>query len=141
MSGRTLIDASVLVAAFNARDPRHAACVRAVGQAASPALTTWPVLTEAFYLLRRYRGAVSKIIALVRKGDLSVEPPPPGFLDWYEAYAATYADREVDLADASLVRLAELRGVDTILTLDRKDFSVYRIGVTGAFRILPEDAD
>ena len=138
MSGAVLIDASVLVAAFRETEAAHETCVKTMREMSPPALTTWPVLTEAFYLLRRERGAASKLIALVRHGTLAVEAPAPGLLDWYEAFAATYGDREVDLADASLVRPAETRGVDTILTLDRRDFSVYRIGGTAAFRILPE---
>ena len=137
MSRPVLIDTGVLVAAFRTREPEHDACMRAMLALRPPALTTWPVLTEAFHLLRREPGAASKVIALVRSGVVAVEPLEPDFLDWYEAFAATYADRQVDLADASLVRLAERRGLDTVLTLDRNDFAVYRIGGTGAFRVLP----
>ena len=138
MNGPVLIDASALVAALRETESEHDACIRAIQNLAPPAFTTWPVLTEAFYLLRRDRGAVAKVTALVRNGTIAVEPPEPGLLDWYEAFTAVYADREVDLADASLVRLAERLGADTILTLDRRDFAVYRIGGTGAFHILPE---
>jgi predicted nucleic acid-binding protein len=44
------------------------------------------------------------------------------------------------LADACLVHLAEREGIDTIFTLDRRDFSVYRTGRGKAFRLLPEGA-
>jgi uncharacterized protein len=37
-----------------------------------------------------------------------------------------YADLPMDLADASLVVLAENLGHGRILTVDRRDFSVYR---------------
>jgi predicted nucleic acid-binding protein len=37
-----------------------------------------------------------------------------------------YRDTPMDLANATLVALAEVRGVRTILTLDR-DFEVYRV--------------
>jgi hypothetical protein len=37
-----------------------------------------------------------------------------------------YADLPMDLADASLIWLAETRGVLDILTLDRRDFGIYR---------------
>ena len=137
MSRSVLIDTGVLVAAFRTREPEHAACLRALGSVPTPLLTTWPVLTETFHLLRREPGAVSKVIALVRSKTVAVEPLEPDFLDWYEAFAATYSDRQVDLADASLVRLAERRGLDTVLTLDRNDFAVYRIGGAGSFRVLP----
>lgn len=48
-----------------------------------------------------------------------------------------YADRPMDLADATLVRLAEREGLTTILTVHR-DFEVYRIGGRKAFRVLPK---
>ncbi len=38
-----------------------------------------------------------------------------------------YRDRRMDLADASLVLLAERVGVDEILTIDRADFDIYRL--------------
>jgi predicted nucleic acid-binding protein len=37
-----------------------------------------------------------------------------------------YADREMDLADACIVRMTELMTDVRVLTLDRTDFAVYR---------------
>jgi predicted nucleic acid-binding protein len=37
-----------------------------------------------------------------------------------------YADREMDLADACIVRMSELIRDSRVVTLDRADFSVYR---------------
>ena len=138
MSGPVLIDTGVLVAAFRSKEAAHAAARRALGSVPTPLFTTWPVLTETFHLLRKEPGAVPKVIALVRAGTVAVEPVGPDFLDWYEKFAAVYSDRQVDLADASLVRIAERLGAETVLTLDRNDFAVYRIDGKTAFRILPE---
>ena len=47
---------------------------------------------------------------------------------------------EVDapqLADATLVYLADRDGIDTIFTLDQRDFSVYRSARRRPFRIIP----
>jgi hypothetical protein len=38
-----------------------------------------------------------------------------------------YANRPMDLADASLLRVAEREGLRKIFTIDRKDFAVYRL--------------
>jgi predicted nucleic acid-binding protein len=38
-----------------------------------------------------------------------------------------YADRPMDLADASLVWLAAKTGISDILTLDNADFGIYRL--------------
>ena len=37
------------------------------------------------------------------------------------------ADREVDLADAALIWLADASGQNRILTVDARDFSAYRL--------------
>ena len=42
----------------------------------------------------------------------------------------------MDYADATLVLLAERLGTTRIVTLDRRDFGVYRVG-RKAFQILP----
>ena len=38
-----------------------------------------------------------------------------------------YADRSMDLADAALIRVAQREGIRKIFTVDRKDFTVYRL--------------
>jgi uncharacterized protein len=42
------------------------------------------------------------------------------------------------VADAALVHLARREGIDTVFTLDRRDFQVYRSGGKKAFRLLPD---
>jgi uncharacterized protein len=49
-----------------------------------------------------------------------------------------YRDLPMDLADASLVRVAEREDLTRIFTLDRRHFSVYRPGRRRRFSILPE---
>jgi hypothetical protein len=49
-----------------------------------------------------------------------------------------YADLPMDFADATLVTLAEELDTDVVLTTDRRDFDVYRIGEKRRFRLLPE---
>ena len=48
-----------------------------------------------------------------------------------------YADRPMDPADAALVRVAERDGYQTVLTIDRADFGVYRPHGTRRFRVVP----
>jgi uncharacterized protein len=48
---------------------------------------------------------------------------------------AKYGDREIDLADACLIHLANELGTGDILTLDR-DFQVYRWGRNQPFRMV-----
>jgi len=48
-----------------------------------------------------------------------------------------YRDQPMDLADAALVHVAERDGLRRIFTLDRRHFTVYRIGKRRRFTILP----
>ncbi|MGQ9570521.1 MAG: toxin-antitoxin system, toxin component [Thermodesulfovibrionales bacterium] len=43
----------------------------------------------------------------------------------------------MDLADATLVAVAEAEGISTIFTLDHKDFKVYRTKYGKSFKLLP----
>jgi hypothetical protein len=49
-----------------------------------------------------------------------------------------YAALGAQLADAALVFIPEAHGVDTVFTLVRRDFSVYRLSSGEALTILPE---
>jgi predicted nucleic acid-binding protein len=49
-----------------------------------------------------------------------------------------YEDIRPQLADAALVYLAERERIDTMFTLDHRDFSIYRTGRKRSFRIVPE---
>ena len=48
-----------------------------------------------------------------------------------------YADRPMDLADATLVLLAEHEALTIIFTIDHDDFETYRINGKTRFRIVP----
>jgi predicted nucleic acid-binding protein len=49
-----------------------------------------------------------------------------------------YEDIRPQLADAALVHLADREKIETIFTLDRRDFSIYRSGRRHTFRIIPD---
>jgi predicted nucleic acid-binding protein len=46
-------------------------------------------------------------------------------------------DRSMDFADAALLRVAEREGIDTVFTVDRKDFAVYRLSGRRRLKMLP----
>ena len=48
-----------------------------------------------------------------------------------------YADRPMDLADAALVRVAEREGIRRIFTVERNDFTVYRLHGRVGLAIVP----
>jgi predicted nucleic acid-binding protein len=99
--------------------------------------TTWPCVVEASYLVdppQRYT-----LLRWVGSGAISVFPfgqeALEGMVELMQRY--TQSPRaEMDLADASLVWLAGDTGVNRIMTMDRRDFSRYRLPNGLAFEIL-----
>lgn len=135
---RVLVDAGPLVAILSERDERHRLCVRTLESLSGSPFSCWPVITEAAWLLRAYPGVVSLLLRRVSEGVpamlplSSLEARPIGDL------MKKYESMKPQLADASLVHLADRESIDTIFTLDRRDFSVYRSARNRRFRLIPD---
>lgn len=90
-----------------------------------PLLTCEPVLTEAAFLLKREGRETDPLFALLERGVLRVDLEIKDQLADLRALMRRYRDRPMSLADACLVRLAELHQNSIILTFDA-DFRIYR---------------
>lgn len=134
----TLSDAGPLVALIDADEADHETCVLALRTLELPLVTTWPAFTEAMYLLGRAGGAAGRqaLWKLVLNTGLDIAELSRAALERSATLMAKYADRPMDLADATLVALAEERGERRIFTLD-SDFRVYRIHGRTRFNIIP----
>lgn len=137
MSRQVLLDTGPLVALINPADDNHERCSTAAKSLPTTLLTSWPVLTEAAYLLRRRSDHVRELLRYPDEGLLQCLPLPADFPSWAISFFDKYSDREPQLADASLVYLAEQEGVDMIFTLDQRDFLVYRLTGDRAVTIVP----
>ena len=120
---KEIADTGLIVAFFNRKDPFHSWAAAAF-RAHAPFSTCDAVLAEAGSFFPDPTG----LLRLVARGDLVLDP---GFVLEKElsavlALASKYADRPMDLADACLVRMAELTPRSRIWTIDRNDFSTYR---------------
>jgi len=122
-----LVDAGPLVALVDADDQHHAKCVAALRALREPLATVWPPLTEAMYLLADLPKAQEAIWEMVERGALQLLPLHAADVSRIRELMRKYADRPMDMADAALLRVAEREGIRRIFTLDRKDFSVYRL--------------
>lgn len=125
----TLIDAGPLVALFDPSDGAHTGCVDVLRTIREPVLTTGCVLTEVFHLLSPASRGARVLMEFVGKGGLRVcELDRADLMRAFELMVK-YADAPMDLADASLVVMAEKLDLRRVFTLDRNDFSFYRIRV------------
>jgi uncharacterized protein len=134
----TLTDAGPLIAIIDADEPDHAACVDSLDRLTLPLVTTWPAFTEAMYLLARAGGIRGQraLWQLVQTDRLVLADLSPSSVERSAQLMDQYADRPMDLADATLVALAEERGERRIFTLDA-DFDVYRIRGRVRFETIP----
>lgn len=134
---RILIDTGPIVAILSRADQHHRRCADALADLRPPLFTCWPVLTEAQWLLRHDSTAITGLFRAFETGLLALLPVDATALPWLEAFLLRYPKIEPDLADATLVYLAEREGIHTIFTLDRRDFSVYRYGKNRRLNIIP----
>ncbi len=138
MFHRVLLDTGPLVAALAGDDPFHEQCTEQLHSIALPFLTSWPVLAEAAWLLRSAPEAIQHMFVWVNSRKIAVPPLGEEAAPWIAAFLRKYRNIEPQLADASLVYLAERENLDVVFTLDRRDFSLYRFGRNRRFHILPE---
>jgi uncharacterized protein len=135
---RVLTDTGPIVAILSRRDQYHKICVEALREMPGPLFTCWPVITEASWLLRRDANALQQLMNSIEIGLFEMLTLTTADAKPISAIMKKYRDIRIQLADAALVHLAARDGLDTVFTLDRRDFSVYRLPRGKAFRILPD---
>ena len=120
-----IVDTGPLVAMLVRSCDHHRWVVDRLRELRPPFLTCEPVLAEVAHLVRLVRHGIERFVELLMSDllrvdlDLMVERAAIGRL------LRKYADRPMSLADACLVRLAELNDASSVLTIDG-DFSIYR---------------
>ena len=134
----TLCDASPLIALIKKGDINHGRCV-AVPSLSGPLLTTWPCFTEAMYLLGSYGGwlAQNELWGYATDQLLVIQPISQAEQKRMQELMEQYRNVPMDLADASLVAVAEVLNQRHIFTLDR-DFYIYRLLGTQSFEVVPQ---
>jgi predicted nucleic acid-binding protein len=120
-----IVDTGPLVAFLDRAEQHHRWVVEQVEELDPPLLVCEPVLAEAMYLLARFPRAQDALFELLENGALSIafriEEHIPALLKLHQKYR----DRPMSLADACIVRMAEIYERHAVLTLD-SDFTVYR---------------
>ena len=123
-----IADTGFWVALANPHDDYHALAQQKFAGLSEPLITTWPVMTEVCHLLLQRRGTAAqlKFIELYRQEVFTVFDFDASCAERLKQLMKAYADLPMDLADASLVLLAEALNHGRILSTDRRDFHAYR---------------
>ncbi len=130
-----LVDTGPLVALADKRDKAHERCTQFLKSYRARLLTTWAVLTEFSHLAPTVASTLP-LYRWIERGGLEIMPLGKEELITAIDWINRYADRPMDLADASLVVAALKTGSTTIWTLDRNDFETYRLPGRKHFRLV-----
>jgi hypothetical protein len=99
-------------------------------------VTTWPVLTEALYLLGPDAAAQDRLLGKVESGDIVLTPLDAEDVPEIRSLMKKYRDLPMDLGDASLVHVGCRERIQSVFTLDG-DFAVYRMDGGRRFDVQP----
>ena len=131
------MDTGPIVAILLESDQHHQECVEQLRHIRAPLSTCWPVITEATWLLRAYPQAIRKLLSSFHGRPFELVPLGETDLPGIAAILAKYEGLGIQLADASLAHLANREGIESIFTLDRRDFGVLRLAHGKKLRLIP----
>ncbi|HVT16565.1 MAG TPA: PIN domain-containing protein [Thermoanaerobaculia bacterium] len=122
----TLLDTGPLVAFLKRQDHLHSWALRELNEIEPPLLTCEAVLSEACFLLRHDVDGPGTVLALLRDGLVQIGFDLQAEIMALRRLLQRYRDRRISLADACLIRMAELYVGGIVLTVD-SDFRIYRM--------------
>lgn len=125
MKGAVLLDTGPLVTFLAAGAEHHHWVCAQWKRLHPPLLTCEAVLTEAAFLLKREGVDTDPLFALLERGVLRIGMEIEDQLPDLRTLMRRYRNRPMSLADACLVRMAELHPNGVVFTLDN-DFRIYR---------------
>lgn len=133
-----IADTGFVVALLNIKDVHHHE-VKAVYGDQRKILLPQTVLAEVTYLLTRDAG-MSSVIRFLRSLSASrfvlISLTEADILET-ASILEQYQNSRIDFVDASVMAIAERYKLTIILTIDRRDFSLYRPKCCSAFTLLP----
>ncbi len=132
-----LVDAGPMVALLSRNDQHHGPCVSALRRLTGPLCTVWPAVTEAMFLLGDTPGGQAALSVTLESGAIGIAALDHRDVPRIRELMEKYADLPMDFTDAAIVRVAERDGLDTVFTVDRRDFAVYRLSGRRRFRVVP----
>ena len=120
-----IVDTGFLVALYIRREKLHQQALNFLEQNQQALITVTPVIVESCYFL----DAKAKVALLnwVMAGGVKVVDVPVTAYGQIAKTIEKYADHEIDFTDASLVWLANEYEQQQILTVDKTDFSTFRL--------------
>ncbi len=121
----TLVDAGPLIALFDKDDRYHSQVLTFLKKYKGSLTTTWPVITEAVYILSFSIEAQKSCLLWIKRRGLSIFDLSSDHIERLIELMEKYSDLPMDLADASLRVASEELHTLRIATID-SDFNIYK---------------
>ena len=125
MSGSIIADTGPLVAYLDKRDEFHDWAKEQMRDFTEPLISCEAVIAEALFLLRRGGIDPQLLLQLVERGIVVISIRLDEEIAALRKLITRYSSVPMALADACLVRLAEIHEQCTVWTID-SDFTIYR---------------
>jgi predicted nucleic acid-binding protein len=134
-----IVDTSFLVSLTSTKERHHAACVQVAQGLTSRLIVPITVLPETTHLIakRLSHRAMRAFIGEMLSPQWNIENVTIADFERAKHVLDIYHDAKLDFTDGSIVAIAERMNIDTILTLDRRDFYMIRPLHTDYFTVLP----
>lgn len=120
-----LIDAGPLIALFDRSDKYHLKAISFLKSLERGLITTWPVITETSHMLSFSTKAQANFLEWIKRGGLKIYEMEHDHISRLSELTKKYDDVPMDLADASLIVVSEVKGIHQIASID-SDFYIYR---------------
>ena len=129
-----IVDTGFLVPLFRPSERLRAAARESLRNNRRALLTVAPVIVETCFFLDP--EGKRRLLEWIERGAVSVAEVPTSVYPEIRALIRKYADRDIDFADAAIVWLAEKTGCRAILTVDVRDFSLFRFARGKRFELV-----
>ena len=121
----TLVDAGPLIALFDKNDKYHNSVIKFLKKFDGQLITSWPVITEVTHLLSFNVNVQIDFLEWLKREAIKIINLENIHLERIIQLSKKYSDVPMDLADSSLIVIAELTNITDIITID-SDYYIYK---------------
>ncbi len=122
---KTLIDSGPIIALFDKSDTYHLKVLDFIKSFKGELITTWSVITEVSYMLDFNLQVQIDFLKWIELGGMKIYDISQNDILQIRVMMEKYIDIPMDLADATLMYLANRENIKDIVSIDN-DFDIYR---------------
>ena len=120
-----IVDAGPLIALFDKDDKYHNSVIKFLKKFDGQLITSWPVITEVTHLLSFNVNVQIDFLEWLKREAVTIINLENVHLERIIQLSKKYSDVPMDLADSSLIVIAELTNITDIITID-SDYYIYK---------------